>query len=160
MEREKALTMANDLLIEHNLPNVTVKITHGKTVYATAIFNRHSEPERITISGPFIDHNDQYVVRNTILHEIAHFIAGHQAAHGPAWKRIAERIGARPERINTIAIRPPRKKREPRFKAYCPRCKRVVATRIKRSKRISQKLNHSVCGTRIKWWDMKNNQWI
>ena len=35
-------------------------------------------------------------VTDTILHEIAHALAGPAAGHGPAWKAIAERLGARP----------------------------------------------------------------
>lgn len=35
-------------------------------------------------------------VTDTILHEIAHAVAGPDAAHGPAWKAIARRLGARP----------------------------------------------------------------
>ena len=35
-------------------------------------------------------------VRDTILHEIAHAIAGAKAGHGPVWKAVAKRIGATP----------------------------------------------------------------
>ena len=34
---------------------------------------------------------------DTILHEIAHALAGANARHGPAWKAIATRLGARPQ---------------------------------------------------------------
>ena len=35
-------------------------------------------------------------IRDTVLHEIAHAIAGHGAGHGPLWKATARRIGATP----------------------------------------------------------------
>ena len=35
-------------------------------------------------------------IRDTVLHEIAHAIAGHEAGHGPLWKATARRIGATP----------------------------------------------------------------
>lgn len=35
-------------------------------------------------------------IRDTILHEIAHAIAGPKARHGPKWKTIAKQIGAKP----------------------------------------------------------------
>ncbi|MDE0096059.1 MAG: SprT-like domain-containing protein [Gammaproteobacteria bacterium] len=35
-------------------------------------------------------------VTDTVLHEIAHALAGPEAGHGPAWKAIARRIGATP----------------------------------------------------------------
>ncbi len=36
-------------------------------------------------------------IRDTVLHEIAHALAGPGAGHGPVWKAIARRIGARPK---------------------------------------------------------------
>ena len=36
-------------------------------------------------------------VTDTILHEIAHALAGPRAGHGPAWKAIAKRLGATPK---------------------------------------------------------------
>ena len=36
-------------------------------------------------------------VKDTILHEVAHALAGARAGHGPAWKAIATRIGATPK---------------------------------------------------------------
>ena len=36
-------------------------------------------------------------VTDTILHEIAHALAGPNAGHGPAWKAIARRLGATPK---------------------------------------------------------------
>ena len=35
-------------------------------------------------------------IRDTVLHEIAHAIAGSKAGHGPLWKATARRIGATP----------------------------------------------------------------
>ena len=40
------------------------------------------------------DHPSQ--VTDTILHEIAHALAGSKARHGPKWKKIAKQIGATP----------------------------------------------------------------
>lgn len=34
---------------------------------------------------------------DTALHEVAHALAGHRAAHGPVWKAIARKIGANPQ---------------------------------------------------------------
>jgi predicted SprT family Zn-dependent metalloprotease len=35
-------------------------------------------------------------VRNTLLHEIAHALAGHAAGHGAVWKHYARQLGAKP----------------------------------------------------------------
>ena len=40
---------------------------------------------------------DPREVRDTILHEIAHALAGAKARHGPAWKAAAKRVGAIPK---------------------------------------------------------------
>lgn len=42
--------------------------------------------------------NDREKVKDTILHEISHAIAGYKAGHGIDWKIVCERIGAKPER--------------------------------------------------------------
>lgn len=54
----------------------------------------------ISLSRHYVRLNaDNYEdIRDTILHEIAHAIAGFKAAHGPAWKAVCRRIGAKPER--------------------------------------------------------------
>lgn len=52
----------------------------------------------ITLSQYFVQRNDEAEVRDTILHEIAHVLAGAKAGHGVKWQMWAIRIGARPER--------------------------------------------------------------
>lgn len=42
--------------------------------------------------------NDVPTVTDTILHEIAHALAGHSAGHGPKWKEACNKIGAKPQR--------------------------------------------------------------
>lgn len=43
--------------------------------------------------------NPVETARNTILHEIAHALAGSRAGHGPEWKAWCRQLGARPERL-------------------------------------------------------------
>lgn len=49
--------------------------------------------KRITLSYHLVVLNNEEAVEQTILHEVAHAIAGYAAAHGPTWKRIAREIG-------------------------------------------------------------------
>lgn len=59
-------------------------------------------------------------LKNTILHEIAHAIAGPDAGHGPVWKRVAREIGCDAERL-TYQFRP---EHTYKFCLKCPRgCK-------------------------------------
>ncbi len=43
-----------------------------------------------------------HAVRDTILHEVAHAMAGYAAAHGPVWKRQAVAIGCTGDRCHTF----------------------------------------------------------
>lgn len=45
--------------------------------------------------------------RDTVLHEIAHAIAGRDVVHGPAWRAVARKVGANPSpRCKTLAVSP------------------------------------------------------
>lgn len=52
---------------------------------------------RIELSRHMVGAPDAQV-RDTILHEIAHALAGPKAGHGPAWRAWAAKVGASPER--------------------------------------------------------------
>jgi len=49
--------------------------------------------KRITVSRYLSARYDDDTNRQTLLHEVAHALAGPRAAHGPAWKRVARAIG-------------------------------------------------------------------
>ena len=55
----------------------------------------------ISLSAEFVQRNAEEQVRDTILHEIAHVLAGAKAGHGRLWKLTAISIGAKPERCST-----------------------------------------------------------
>ena len=48
---------------------------------------------RITVSRYLAAKFDDDEIHQILLHEVAHAMAGPNAGHGPAWKRIAEEIG-------------------------------------------------------------------
>lgn len=73
---------------------------------------------RIELSIHLVERNPVDEVRDTILHEIAHALAGPKAGHGPRWKSIARAIGARPERCSLAADMPKGK-----WRAQCPNCR-------------------------------------
>lgn len=49
--------------------------------------------KRITVSRYLSARYDDDTNRQTLLHEVAHALAGARAAHGPAWKRTATALG-------------------------------------------------------------------
>ncbi len=60
-------------------------------------------------------------VMDTILHELAHALAGPGAGHGPAWRAMCVIVGANPQRCAGPEIEMPKGK----LIATCPSCKRV-----------------------------------
>src|SRR5580658_9496690 len=52
--------------------------------------------KRIEIAEYYALNNPPETVLDTLLHEIAHALAGPGARHGPVWKEVAVRIGAVP----------------------------------------------------------------
>lgn len=50
----------------------------------------------IVLSAPHMLSTTEFQRRDTVLHEIAHAIAGVEADHGPMWKYHARRVGANP----------------------------------------------------------------
>ncbi len=73
--------------------------------------------KRIELSQYFVIYNDQAAIRDTLLHEIAHAIAGHKAGHGAKWVSVCHRLGAIPNRICTTAAMP-----RGAFLARCQSC--------------------------------------
>lgn len=70
----------------------------GETVWQT-----DGSPGYIALSRKPVELNSEDVIRNTILHEIAHALAGNSAGHGPLWKAWCRTTGAIPERESAEA---------------------------------------------------------
>lgn len=71
------------------------------------------------LSAPLTELNDEVAVRDTLLHEIAHALAGWRAGHGPRWREVARRIGATPTRCFDVAsVKTPAAP----YSLVCPSC--------------------------------------
>lgn len=84
-----ASRLARELMDQHGLKAWTFEFDDavrraGMCSYAKS---------RISLSAPLTRIHDEREVRDTILHEIAHALAGSTAKHGPAWREVAVRIG-------------------------------------------------------------------
>lgn len=92
---------------------------------------------RLRLSKPLTELNDVSVIRDTILHEIAHALVGPKEGHGPKWKAMARKLGAEPRygtKPGTLVSPPKRyradhpcgvtfqRNRMPSNNGYCPRC--------------------------------------
>lgn len=56
--------------------------------------------KRITVSRYLAAVWDEEDLRQTLLHEIAHALAGHTAAHGPRWRTVAQGLGYTGDRLH------------------------------------------------------------
>ncbi len=89
MNVNKALRDARALLVVHGLTGWTVKLDNHVSRAGQCQFARRT----ISLSRKLIELWPEHEVRDTVLHEIAHALAGPVAGHGPAWVSIARAIG-------------------------------------------------------------------
>lgn len=74
----------------------------------------------ITVSLPLANLYGEEHLEDTILHEIAHAIAGVRAGHGEQWKRVCREIGANPDRLANV---PPELRAQTyKWEVRCPEC--------------------------------------
>ena len=85
--------MARQLMDEHGLTGWTLAFVEAKR----RLGDCHFKERVIRISRSHALEGSEEQIRDTVLHEIAHAIAGREAGHGPLWKVTARRIGATPK---------------------------------------------------------------
>lgn len=83
---------ARKLMNKHGLVDWTFRFSAARKNIGDC--NEKQKTIRIGRMHAVRDHPSQ--VTDTILHEIAHALAGSKAGHGPKWKKIAKQIGATP----------------------------------------------------------------
>ena len=96
--------------------------------------------KQISLSAPLVSVNNRAEVTETILHEIAHALAGHKAGHGPVWKAMAKSIGCDGNRCydsNKVTTVPTTVRSQ--YVAHCPSCNKE----FRRVKRVSAGQSHS-----------------
>lgn len=92
MDLANAETLARAYMDAHGLADWSfgfdrAKRRLGQTDYAT---------RTITISRHYAENGDRELVRNTMLHEIAHALVGPGQGHGAAWQEQARTLGIDP----------------------------------------------------------------
>ena len=118
MNQTDATNMAQDLLNEH-APGWTFAFDNARRRFGCCRFRDRT----ITLSRYLVALNDERLVRNTILHEIAHVHAGPKAKHGPVWRERAVALNISPERCyNSREVAAP----TPSFVGTCPNCGHTV----------------------------------
>ncbi|MDO5504398.1 MAG: SprT-like domain-containing protein [Actinomycetia bacterium] len=89
MRTSAALRLARELMNAHGLHDWSVGLDRAKTRAGATRFALR----RITLSAPLTRAHDEAMVRDTILHEIAHALVGPSHGHDRVWKAKAREIG-------------------------------------------------------------------
>lgn len=89
MDLDSARALARALMDEHGLAGWRLELDRAKRRAGVC---RHAE-RTIGLSAPLTALHDEPEVRDTILHEIAHALAGPRAGHGREWAALARHIG-------------------------------------------------------------------
>jgi len=94
MTLEAARALAVHLMARHGLEGWTFAFDRARKRLGSCL----PSSRRITLSSTLTRLNDEEVVRDTILHEIAHALTPGDG-HGARWRAACRKIGARPERL-------------------------------------------------------------
>ena len=115
MDLTDAIFMAQKLMQQNELDGWKLRFDERKTSLGRC--NEYSKT--IYLSLPYVELNKESVIKDVVLHEIAHALAGCDNHHNIIWRTFARKIGAKPERCaGQNTIRP-----ESKFKLVCNNCK-------------------------------------
>ena len=119
MELEKLKSIAAQELKKHGLHGWAFGLADTKRRLGVCKYRQ----KRIEIAEYYARHSPEESVLDTLMHEIAHALAGPAANHGPRWKAVAIRLGATPRSCETSqqAVVEPGD-----WQATCPACKRTA----------------------------------
>jgi predicted SprT family Zn-dependent metalloprotease len=118
MDLERLAEVAAGRMAEHKLSGWTFALSGAKRRLGVCKYRE----KRIEIGAFYALHNSEDAVLDTLLHEIAHALAGPEAGHGPAWRAIAARIGATPRACDTS---PDTVVQPGDWRTTCPACNRT-----------------------------------
>ena len=90
---KEVAAQARELMDRHGLGEWSLRFTSAQKKLGEC----RRRQKLILLSRTHTVYGQPGQVTNTILHEIAHALAGPGAGHGPAWKAIASRLGATPK---------------------------------------------------------------
>lgn len=108
------LAFARFVLDQQGLSDWTVRWDRAKRRAGCCV---HSKQE-LSFSAPLAQIYPVATLRDVVLHEVAHAVAGAHHNHDAQWRRVARQLGARP-----AALLPPDLPRPPAaWVGTCPRC--------------------------------------
>ena len=132
MEKLNYIEIASKDLINYYVPEYRFKWSNAVREYGYCSYTN----KEISVSQNLAALNPVEQTLDTILHEIAHALAGHKEHHSEVWKQRALAIGCDGERVyGKEVVRP-----VPSYSGTCPGCHKVIK-RVRRSR-----ISCSKCG--------------
>jgi len=119
-----AKVLAEELMYLHGLMDWVFRFDSAKKRFGCCHFTK----KQITLSSEIVSLNSELIVKETILHEIAHALAGPKACHGKEWKEIVQKIGGNPSIYYDSSIVSCPKLA---FTVYCSHCKMTIQRKVK-----------------------------
>ena len=120
MKLSSATKIAMTLMKEHGLLDKGWKFTYDRAVRRFGCCNY--KEMTISLSKKLVELNDEELVIDTILHEIAHALVGKGQGHNRIWRRQAVSIGCNGARCYGNEVVQPTLK----YTLTCPNCGRVT----------------------------------
>lgn len=96
MDLNRAKTIATELIVKHGIAEKGYRFAWNNRRRAAGVCSYRRKT--IELSMPLTSLSNEVDVIDTILHEIAHALAGHDAGHGWKWQQIARSIGCNGDR--------------------------------------------------------------
>lgn len=118
MDLQELRAIANQQMTKYGLHGWTFVLADTKRRLGACNYRTR----RIEIAEYYARHSPPATVIDTLLHEIAHAIAGPAANHGPVWKAIAIGLGATPRACDNsaeVVVKPGD------WQAKCPGCQKI-----------------------------------
>lgn len=141
MELHEIEKQAKALMVAHGVGVLPFEFDNGKRRIGACHFKRIGTtvlPTKITLSRHFAAILTPEELHDTMLHEIAHALAGHAAGHGPVWRNAIRKLGGKAERCKATAASPERA-----VEGTCPKCGKVVSKMHRLPLRV---YFHNICG--------------
>ena len=130
--------LARELMDTWGLKHWVFKFDGGKRRYGCC----HYGTLTISLSRHLVKLNSLEDTRDTILHEIAHALAGPSANHGPKWREQCIKVGAKPKTCHTSQVA------EPNYKLYCYHCDKYLGGRYRKTRTAILSI---CCHASVKW---------
>ena len=97
--------------------------------------------------------SDREVIKDIILHEIAHALCGPKHGHDAYWRAMCVRIGAKPNRLSSETVT----SKSHNFEIYCSQCDKLVGRRYRVKQALLDKYISKCCEAKMVAYDIRED---